>query len=198
MSSPGPAGAPGDGRALRPAVFLDRDGTINRDIGYLYRHEDFVWIDGAPGALARLQKAGLALVVVSNQSGVARGLYGQEDVRELHRRINLDLRQNHGAGIDAWYFCPHLPDAGCPCRKPSPGMLLSAAEDLGLDLSRSYMVGDKELDVGAGLAAGVRFPVLVRAAYGLEAQGRLPAGVPVADDLPGAAELILKDFLQDK
>jgi D-glycero-D-manno-heptose 1,7-bisphosphate phosphatase len=173
---------------------LDRDGTLNHDVGFLWRWEDFRWIDGAPEALARLKAAGLRIAVVTNQSGVARGHYSESDVLALHRRIDSDLLERHGFAIDGWYFCPHMPDAGCACRKPSPGMLRKAAADLGLDLNRSYMAGDKIIDQLAGLNAGVRLSVLVRSGPEPAETDHPPERAPVADDLAAAAELILADL----
>jgi D-glycero-D-manno-heptose 1,7-bisphosphate phosphatase len=175
---------------------LDRDGTVNEDVGYLHKHEDFVFIKGVPEALARLKKAGLALVVTTNQSGVARGIYSSRDVIELHRLIDEDLKKMADLTMDGWYFCPHLPDEGCRCRKPSPGLIIQASLDLGLDVSSSYMVGDKSLDVLAGQAAGAKKSILVKTGYGLAEQDNVPRGTIVADDLPSAASLILADFLK--
>ncbi|MDR1111184.1 MAG: D-glycero-beta-D-manno-heptose 1,7-bisphosphate 7-phosphatase [Deltaproteobacteria bacterium] len=190
-----PAGLGPERKEPRPAVFIDRDGTLNHDSGYLYKFEDFRWIEGVPEALSRLKAAGLALAVVTNQSGVARGIYSLADVRLIHERIDQDLRARQGMALDGWYFCPHHPDRGqCQCRKPAPGLLLAAAADLGLDIARSYMVGDKSLDVQAGLAAGVRLAILVLTGYGPQARKNLPEGTMVADSFPQAAELILSDF----
>jgi D-glycero-D-manno-heptose 1,7-bisphosphate phosphatase len=182
-----------DSRILTPGVLIDRDGTLNQDLGYVWRWEDFRWLEGAPEALLALKKAGLAIAVVTNQSGVARGLYREEDVSLLHERVNQDLFERVGVRIDAFYFCPHLPMAGCQCRKPSPFMLRKAAEDLGLELSRSYMVGDKLLDYQAGVNAGVRLSVLVRTGYGQGQEASLPAGAVVSDNLAEAARLIVSD-----
>jgi D-glycero-D-manno-heptose 1,7-bisphosphate phosphatase len=167
-----------------PAVFLDRDGTLNVEAGYVHRAEDWHWLPGVLPALARLRAGGFRLVVVTNQSGVFRGYYGEDQVRALHAAVARE------APIDAFYFCPHDPAGTCPCRKPAPGMLLRAARDLDLDLARSWMVGDKLLDVQAGLAAGVR-PVHVLTGHGPEHRASLPPGIPGVPDLAGAAHLIL-------
>ncbi|KIX12890.1 D-glycero-alpha-D-manno-heptose-1,7-bisphosphate 7-phosphatase [Dethiosulfatarculus sandiegensis] len=145
----------------RPAVFLDRDGTINREVNFLHRVEDLNLLPQVPEALIKLKQAGFALVVVTNQSGVARGIYGMEEVGQVHRALDEMLAQK-GASLDAYYVCPHHPKEGkvprfskvCGCRKPLPGLLLRAAEDMGLDLGSSYMIGDRKRDVAAGLAAG--------------------------------------------
>ena len=139
--------------ALRPAVFLDRDGTINVERDYLHRIEDFAFIPGAPEAIARLNRAGFLAIVVTNQSGVARGYYPREAVCRLHEHIRHLLGRYHAA-IDGFYVCPHHPTEGadayridCDCRKGAPGMLLQAARDHGVDLRRSFMVGDKLIDL---------------------------------------------------
>jgi D-glycero-D-manno-heptose 1,7-bisphosphate phosphatase len=181
-------------RKLAPGVLLDRDGTLNHDKGFVWRWSDFEWLEGAHEALARLKGAGLRLAAVTNQSGVARGLYGEADVRALHDRIDLDLIDRHGFKLDGWYYCPHMPDAGCECRKPGPGMLRRAAAELGIDLSRSYMVGDKLMDYLAGTAAGVRMSVLVLTGHGEGERPKLPAGAVVAGSLAEAAGLILADL----
>jgi D-glycero-D-manno-heptose 1,7-bisphosphate phosphatase len=164
--------------ALRRAVFLDRDGTVNEERDYLWRVEDFIFIPGVPEAIRRLNEAGWLVVVVTNQSGVARGYYGEEDVERLHRHIKR-LLAAAGARIDAFYFCPHHPREGvgayrrdCDCRKGQPGMLLRAASELGIDLSRSFMVGDKVADVEAGEAAGCT-PLMVLTGYGADEARRL-------------------------
>jgi D-glycero-D-manno-heptose 1,7-bisphosphate phosphatase len=147
--------------ALRPAAFLDRDGVLNEDLGYVHRVQDFHWLPGAVQACKRLQDAGYALVVVTNQSGVARGMYTLDEVDRLHAHMQRDLSAA-GVTLTAIYRCPHLPTAelpayrlDCACRKPRPGMLLQALREHGLDASRSVMVGDKPSDMQAGQAAGV-------------------------------------------
>lgn len=182
-------------RSLRPAVFLDRDGTLNVEKEYLWRIEEFEFVPGVPEAVRRLNRAGFLVVVITNQSGVARGYFQMEDVHRLHRHIQNQLKE-HAAHIDAFYICPHHPEYGdpptvCLCRKPSPGLLLDAACDLGIDLGASYMIGDKVADIEAGRQAGCR-PLLVQTGYGritLEAVSALAAGA--FSDLPEAVEWIL-------
>lgn len=161
----------GQSQRLKPAVFLDRDGTINVEKEYLYRIEDFEFVPGAPEAIKQLKDAGYLVFVVTNQSGVARGYYGLEDVERLHAHLSSCLA-SIGAGVDAFYVCPHHPTSGedpfkqdCSCRKPRPGMLLDAAQEFGVDLSRSWMVGDKVSDVEAGILAGVT-PLFVQTGHG--------------------------------
>jgi D-glycero-D-manno-heptose 1,7-bisphosphate phosphatase len=184
------------GESARRAVFLDRDGTINEEREYLHRVEEFRFIDGVPRAIARLNDAGFLVLVVTNQSGVARGYYDLAAVERLHRHIDAELA-SRGARVDGWYVCPHHPREGvnehvrpCDCRKPLPGMLLQGAGQFGLDLQSCFMVGDKEADVAAALAAGCT-PILVRTGYGAALEASLPAGVTVADDLAAAVELIM-------
>jgi D-glycero-D-manno-heptose 1,7-bisphosphate phosphatase len=140
-------------------------------------------------ALRLLRDAGLFCAVVTNQSGVARGLYREKDVAALHLRMGSELA-GHGLGVPPLYYCPHHPDftGPCACRKPAPGMLERAAREHGLDLPRSFMVGDKRSDIGAGLAAGCT-SVLVRTGYGA-GTGPPPEGVLEAPDVLGAARLI--------
>jgi D-glycero-D-manno-heptose 1,7-bisphosphate phosphatase len=178
------------------AVFLDRDGTINFEKEYLYRAEHFAFIPGAPQAIKLLKDAGFLVIVVTNQSGVARGYYDEAAVHELHRYMDAQLAPL-GACVDAYYFCPHHPEHGigayrkeCECRKPLAGMLLQAAADFSLDLKSSFIVGDKLADMEAGLKADCR-PLLVRTGYGAAESAKLPAGIPVFDDLLAAARAIV-------
>ncbi len=178
------------------AVFLDRDGTINVEIEFLHLPEEFRFIPGAPQAIRLLNEAGFRVIVVTNQSGIARGYYDEAAVIRLHGFVDSQLAR-FGARIDAYYFCPHHPEYGigdygteCDCRKPGPGMLLRAAADFSLDLHASFMVGDKLADIRAGLNAGCR-PMLVRTGYGASVEAGLPAGVPVYDDLLAAARAIV-------
>jgi D-glycero-D-manno-heptose 1,7-bisphosphate phosphatase len=145
----------------KPAVFLDRDGVINHDRGYLCRPEDFVWINGAVAAIRYFNNAGYWVFVVTNQSGVARGYYGEADVRNLHRWIDAQLRKAT-AWIDAFYYCPHFPDAPvkryscvCNCRKPQPGMIWQALAEWPVDLGQSFLVGDSQSDLECAHNAGI-------------------------------------------
>lgn len=140
---------------LRRAAFLDRDGTLIADPGYLGDPAGVVLLPGAATAISQLRQAGFLTVVVSNQSGVARGYFDTGAVQAVNRRMAELLRAADArAGIDAFYFCPHGPDDGCSCRKPRPGMFLQAARELGLDLPGSVCFGDSERDVKASAAAG--------------------------------------------
>jgi histidinol-phosphate phosphatase family protein len=176
------------GGAARRAVFLDRDGTLVRETGYLSDPDALELLPGVPRALRNLVEADVPLVVVSNQSGVGRGLFREADVHAVMARLRERLRV-HGVELAGIYFCPHRPDQGCPCRKPRAGLLQRAADDLNLSLAGSVMIGDKRIDAAAGRAAGGR-GVLVRTGYGREEEARADlAGAPpdrVCDDL-GAA-----------
>jgi len=180
-----------------PAVFLDRDGTLNSERGYLHKVEEWEWLPGVPEALAMLARAGFMLVVVTNQSGIARGYYDEDSVNRLHEWVNEDLFMRAGVRFSAFYLCPHHPDYGtaCDCRKPAPGMLLRAAAELGIDLARSWMIGDKPADIQAGAAAGCR-SLLVLTGYGENSRkdagcGRIhcfPGLLEAADYIIGGAE----------
>jgi len=152
---------------VKAAAFLDRDGVINIDRGYVFRREDFEFVPGTLDAARDLKSLGLALVVVTNQSGIARGYYGPEQFHALTDWMKETFAA-HGAALDGVYFCPHHPTEGeapyrqaCGCRKPAPGLLLDAARDLGLDLRRSVLFGDKASDLQAALAAGIPNRVLL-------------------------------------
>lgn len=137
------------------AVFLDRDGTIIGDPGYLTDPDGVFVLPGAAEALVRLAAAGWSLVVVSNQSGIARGLISPDEAAAVHRRF-VQVLEDLGVQLAGAYYCPHGPDDGCGCRKPASGLLEEAARDLGIDLKVSVMVGDKPSDAEAGLACGCR------------------------------------------
>lgn len=185
---------------MKRAVFLDRDGTINIEKEYLYQAKDFEFIPGAPEAVRLLNRAGIMVVVVTNQSGVARGYYTEEDVENLHRHIDRELERS-GAHVDCWLYCPHHP-AGrgsyalpCSCRKPLPGMLQEAAARYDIDLENSTMIGDKLADIEAGLAAGCR-TILVRSGYGAGEEKYVGSQTAVCDDLVSAVKLLVLQLKQ--
>jgi len=138
-------------------VFVDRDGTIIDETGYLSDPDKARLLPNAARALRMLNELGVPVIVVSNQSGIARGMYTAEDVEKVNRRIR-DLLQAEGALVDQVYYCPHHPDYGatCDCRKPAPGLLIRGAREFGILLDKSFMVGDKLIDIQAGKAAGTR------------------------------------------
>ena len=183
----------------RPAVFLDRDGTINVDAGYVDRLERFELYPFAIDAIRLFKRAGYLVVVLTNQAGVAQGLYGEDFVATLAQHLS-DRAALGGAQIDGHYYCPHSPDAAvpkyrteCDCRKPKPGMALRAAEDLGIDLRRSVVIGDRWRDIGVARAVGAR-GILVKTGYGATEALRPEAGLEadaICEDLIGAAVWLL-------
>jgi D-glycero-D-manno-heptose 1,7-bisphosphate phosphatase len=185
---------------MRPAVFVDRDGTLLEEAGYLDRLERLVFFPFAIDAVRLLNRADYAVVIVTNQSGIGRGMYGEPFVRETHTVMKNRMEEG-GARVDGFYYCPHHPDAtvpeyrrDCECRKPSPGMLTAAARDLDLDLVRSFSVGDKWTDVAVGTAAGGR-GILVRTGYGRSTEASLPQNLTPAtieDNLIAAVAWILR------
>jgi D-glycero-D-manno-heptose 1,7-bisphosphate phosphatase len=191
--------------ADRSAVFLDRDGVILEERGFVIDPEDIRILPGVPQALARLQRAGLELVVVTNQTAVARGLMSEDRVAEIHGVIASRLAAGGGARIAGFYVCPHHPRAdvpeyrvACDCRKPRPALILRAAAELGLDVRASFMVGDRVTDIAAGARAGCR-TVLVRTgahlAPPIDVVEPLEPGLSAdheCDDLPAAADWILE------
>ena len=147
--------------SLRPAAFLDRDGILNHDTGYIHRAADFIWVDGAIDAIRYLNERNYLIFVVTNQAGIARGLYSEADVLSLHGWVGEQLARSN-AKVDAFYFCPHHPTEGaapyritCECRKPSPGMLLRAMREWPVDPAGSFLIGDRQTDLEAATAAGV-------------------------------------------
>lgn len=174
------------------AVFLDRDGTINHDPGYISDPDKLLLLPGVASALARLKAGGFELIVISNQSGVGRGLFPVEALGPVHARMN-ELLAAEGVRIHHIYYCTHHPKEDCECRKPKPKLIRDAARDLGVDLSRSYMVGDKGTDLEAGRAAGLHAVALVRTGYGAETERSLPDGGAdfIGEDLSEVAGWIL-------
>jgi len=185
---------------LARAILLDRDGTINREVHYLSHPAQLELLPGAVDGLRLLQEAGFQLVVITNQAGVARGYFGEADVQRVHRRLR-EMLAAHGVHLVAFYYCPHHPEGKgsyrkvCPCRKPGTGLYERAARELGLDLARSVVIGDKVTDLLPGIALGCR-TVLVRTGYGqsLVKEGALRSVDVdhVARDLADAACWILE------
>lgn len=172
-------------------VFLDRDGTLVREVEYGHRLEDYEMLPGVPESLRRLASAGFQLAIVTNQSGIGRGYFTRADFERFQARLLSDL-DAAGVRIAATYLCPHHPDDACTCRKPRPGLLYRARDELGADLAVSWVIGDHVKDMELARAAGCR-GILVRTGHGAAEQSRLGA-TPVAGvvaDLPAAAALLL-------
>ncbi|EMJ7522040.1 D-glycero-beta-D-manno-heptose 1,7-bisphosphate 7-phosphatase [Providencia rettgeri] len=173
-----------------PAVFLDRDGTINIDHGYVYKIDDFEFIEGSIEAMLELKKMGYALVIVTNQSGIGRGIYTENQFMQLTEWMDWSLA-DRGVDLDGIYFCPHHIDAkieeyrqDCNCRKPKPGMLLDAQSFLNIDMAASIMVGDKLADILAGKAAKVGTTVLVK------------SGEQVTDEAMENADIVINSIAE--
>jgi len=186
---------------VRPAVFLDRDGTMVHDVGYLSRLEDLHWFPWSIDAIRLLNRAGFLVCVTTNQGGVGLGFYPEAFVHRVHDEMASHLRAA-GGRVDGWYYCPHHPQAvidtlrvACDCRKPGPGMIRKAQADFAVDLSRSFVVGDKAADIGMATGVGAQ-GVLVRTGYGEVELGRhdgvMPGAAFVATELMEAAEWILR------
>jgi D-glycero-D-manno-heptose 1,7-bisphosphate phosphatase len=186
----------------RPAVFLDRDGTMNVDVGYLSRLAELQLFPYTADAIRLLRRAGFAVVVVTNQGGIGRKMITEGFLAELHSELARRL-DAAGAHVDGWYHCPHHPaaldpalrSADCRCRKPEPGMIDAAVRDLHIDPQRSWVVGDKWLDVRLGHNVGAR-SILVRTGWGGEQEAARPAGQrveAVCDTLADAVAMILRD-----
>ncbi|QLK62298.1 D-glycero-beta-D-manno-heptose 1,7-bisphosphate 7-phosphatase [Enterobacteriaceae bacterium Kacie_13] len=170
------------------AIFLDRDGTLNVDHGYVHEIDEFQFIDGVIDACLKLKEMGFLLVLVTNQSGIARGKFTEDQFMTLTEWMDWSLA-DRGVDLDGIYFCPHHPDGSvkeftqiCDCRKPMPGMFLTAKEELNIDMASSYMVGDKLEDMQAATAAGVGTKILVR------------TGKPVTAESESAADAVLESL----
>lgn len=173
-------------RAKWPAVFVDRDGTIMHDVDYCSRPAQVRVFDGASAALRRLKNAGFKIIVITNQSGIGRGFFTEQD----YEAVEAEVLHQLGSGlIDATYFCPDAPGQPSDCRKPAPGMVFQAAREQDVDLSRSFLIGDKEIDAECAQNAGVR-AIRVRTGFDKVTNGSRADWV--AEDLPAAAEIILK------
>jgi D-glycero-D-manno-heptose 1,7-bisphosphate phosphatase len=186
-----------------PAVFLDRDGTICEEVGYLDSVDRFRLLPRSSAAIKILNEQGFKAVVITNQSGVARGYFSESRLKEIHRELERRLRED-GASLDAIYYCPHHPLEGeppyrlvCECRKPNPGLVLQAAKELDIDLPASYAIGDRFADLACGQRVGAK-GVLVLTGYGKE---EIQSGIEkcepppafIADDLYEAVQWIIRD-----
>lgn len=178
-----------NGNQKTRAVFIDRDGTLIEEVNFLHRVEDLRYFPFTDHAIRLLKKNGFLVVLVTNQSGIGRGIYTEDDMHAVHEKIQADLSEK----LDAIYFCPHLPDEGCECRKPNLGMIEAACERFDIDLENSWMIGDKKLDVEFGFNAGVK-PILVLTGYGkADVQKLNKKPEYVADNLLEAVKIIIKN-----
>ena len=182
--------------ALRPACFVDRDGTLTEDRGYAATADDVVLLPGAAAAVRRLNQAGVPAVVISNQSGVGRGYFDERALAAQHQRLGELLREAAAAYLDGIYHCPHAPAAACACRKPATGLIERAAREPGLDAGRSWMIGDRAADLECGRRA-TRGGLLVLTGEGrttLAAPGRRPPPERVFADLGTAVDWVLAEL----
>jgi len=187
---------------VKPAVFLDRDGTLIEDAGYLDRLDRIALFPWTVDAIRALNRAGFVVVVITNQSGVARGFFTEAFVEETHRHLSARLAAG-GARIDAYYYCPHHPDGKvpalsivCECRKPARGLVDRAVSEFGVAPERSFVIGDRWVDIGLARIVGAK-GVLVRTGYGVLEEHTPPRGInadAVVDNLIGAAAWILKEI----
>ncbi len=174
-------------------IFLDRDGTLVRDPGYVHRLEDYELLPGVVAGLRKLTRAGYRLAIVTNQSGIGRGYYDLAAYERFQAHL-LDELAAVGLRVEQSYHCPHRPDQGCACRKPAPGLLERARDELGADLPASWVIGDSEADVELAERASCRGAVLLSSAT----SNPLARSVPSAPDLETAADLVLADRLADR
>jgi len=170
------------------AIFLDRDGTINVDHGFVHRPEDFILIPGVTQGLKKMQELGLGLFVVTNQSGIGRGYYTLEQFKKVSEHFLGELSK-HGVSIEKIYYCAHSPEEGCDCRKPNIKMVLDAKDDYDIDLKKSYFIGDKEADVLTGKKAGCKTILVLTGKTKKESECRTKPDF-VAEDLVEAARII--------
>jgi len=174
-------------KAQSPAVFVDRDGTLMHDADYCSRPDQVRVFDGIAAALGELKNAGYVIIVITNQSGIGRGFFSEDQYRAVETEVSRQL----GKGlIDATYFCPDVPGQPSECRKPAPGMVLQAAREHDIDLSRSFLIGDKEIDAECAHNAGVR-AIRVRTGFDKMTDGSCADWV--AEDVPAAAKIILNE-----
>ena len=181
------------------AVFVDRDGTLNEDHGYVTSPEQLVVFPGVPQALARLNRLGVRVILVTNQSAIGRGFMTDQDLQSIHQKLD-DLLRVHDGSIDAVYYCPHHPNEDCACRKPNIAMIQQAAEKFSLDLSLCYFVGDKSSDLEAADRAGTQGVLVMSSEYGATAAkacdlGRFPIA-HVSKSFVQAVDWIARDLLQ--
>jgi len=179
-------------KALRPGILIDRDGTLIEERNYLADPAGVELFPGVAEAIAAVNRAGVPIAIVSNQSGIGRGYFTEDDLAAVERRVQEGLAAA-GARLDGLYHCPHAPADDCGCRKPAPGLAEQAARDQELDLGSSFVIGDKRADVELGRAVGAT-AILVRTGYGREAEANGLAADRVFDDLPAALAWVLQQL----
>jgi len=168
-------------------IFLDRDGVINKEINYLHKIEDFEFIDGVFEACQYLQSLEYKIIVITNQSGISRGLYTKNDYQIITKWMVSQFMKNNISILDTFH-CPHLPDSGCNCRKPKPGMLLNAKNKYDIDMNQSWMIGDKETDITAAISSGITNTILVKSGHKInEADSRAKF---IIDSIKQSSQLI--------
>lgn len=181
------------------AVFVDRDGTLNHDSGYVTTPEQLILFQGVPEAIARLNQLGALVIMVTNQSAIGRGMMTMEDLEAIHARLTALIRP-YGASIDGIFSCPHRPQDGCECRKPNTGLIDQAVDRFALDLSRCYLVGDKRSDLEVAQKVSVPGVLVMTSPYSAEAviardEGQVPIEY-VANSFPQAVDWIEHDMLK--
>lgn len=175
-------------RKNKPAVFIDRDGTLIEEVNFLARVEDLRIFPFTAKAVELLKSRGFLVIVVTNQSGIGRNIYDEAAMHAIHEQMQHEL----GNALDAFYFCPHLPCDGCECRKPGLGMIEAARRDFDIDMSKSWMIGDKKIDVETGFNGGMK-TAMVRTGYGSVHVDQLDRSPDIiALDLLNAVELLVR------
>jgi len=172
---------------MKKALFIDRDGVINKEYDYVHKIEEFEFIDGVFEALRKARELGYLLIVITNQSGIGRGYYSEDDFFKLTEWM-VEAFSENGVHIDRVYHCPHAPGSGCDCRKPETGMIDRALNDFAIDLKHSWLVGDKESDIQAAVKAGIANHILVRSGHKIDETKT--AAKHVCDTLKDAVELL--------
>ena len=174
---------------MNKCVFLDRDGTVAKDVPYCSRPEQFELLPGAGEGVKRLNNAGFKVILITNQSGIARGYFSEEMLGHIHEKMKVDLVA-YGAHIDGIYYCPHHPDDNCNCRKPKPNLIIRAVKEHDVDLSQSYIIGDSAIDIEAGKAVGCVTILLAHKGKSIEQQADY-----VVDTLLEASRLLQHNFI---
>lgn len=174
-------------KPFQKAVFLDRDGTLIEDAGYLARVEDLRIFPFSSEAVRLLKENGFLVIVITNQSGIGRKIYTEAAMHAIHDRLQTDLENM----LDRFYFCPHLPGDGCACRKPNTGMLEAACGDLEIDMDGSWMIGDKAIDIQTGSSAGIKTALVLTGYGGRDTSGETPKPDVVGEDLLEAVKKIV-------